>query len=285
MSLGHVIWPGGTAGRPHSSAASWRTVARFLIGNPAGSTSRTCRLGGLAESMKVIRVSAGTARHSAACFGGAPTITPPGFTPLTDGCGVAAAPTAGARDAGPPDAAVPAPATVVPQAARPIMSPAAMPPSAARPAAPRGLPSVLIVTPFWTGALRAAPRLSSATAPAGQIRGAGWPPGAGPAVSGRARGRGVSPAPAIRVLVRAGLAAPGPPAHSSTGQRTGWFRPARIPRLARLRAGGHRAGRVGHPVGPGAHVERRGDARQLQRQHLVGGGDTGAAVDAHQPGA
>ena len=76
-------------------------------------------LGGLAASVKVIRVSAGTARHSAVSLAGpGPTITPPGFTPLNDGRGVAAPPPRlVVPDAGPPDAAVPVPATVVPQAA------------------------------------------------------------------------------------------------------------------------------------------------------------------------
>src|SRR6185437_16440864 len=149
MSFGHVIRPGGVAGSAHSSVASCRTVARSLTVNPAGSTSRTCRLGGSVDRIIVILVSFGTARHSAVSLADpAPIITPPGFTPLAEGW--TAAPTAGGCDAG-ADAAVPAPATVVPQAASPIMSPAVMPPSAARLAAPSGLPSLLIATPFRAG--------------------------------------------------------------------------------------------------------------------------------------
>src|SRR6516164_3597121 len=112
MSFGHVIWPGGTAGNAHSSVASCRTVARSLMVNPAGSTSRRCWLGGRVESMNVILVRFGTARQSAVSLAGpAAIMTPPGFTPLTDGWAVAL--TAGACDAV-PEAAVPAPATVVP---------------------------------------------------------------------------------------------------------------------------------------------------------------------------
>src|SRR5262252_4135048 len=143
--------------------------------------------------MNVILVSFGTARHSAVSLADpAPIMTPPGFTL---GEGWAAAPTAGARDAE-PDVA---PATVVPQAASPSTSPAVMPPSAARLAAPTGLPSVLIATPSGRGAIRAAPRCSARYSPR------------------RA------------VLVRAGLAAPNPPAHTWTGHGTVWFRPARLP--------------------------------------------------------
>src|SRR5215470_4975418 len=146
MSFGQVIWPGGTAGSPHSSVATCRTVARSLVVNPAGSTSRTCRPGGMADRINVILVSFGTARHSAVPLADpAPIMTPPGFTPGEDR---AAAPTDGACDAE-PDVAVPA--TVVPQAASPITSPAVMPPSAARLAAPTGVPSVLIATPFRPG--------------------------------------------------------------------------------------------------------------------------------------
>src|SRR5215472_3566764 len=146
MSFGQVIWPGGTAGSEHSSVASCRTVARSLTVNPAGSTSCTCRLGGRGDSMNVILVSFGTARHSTVSLADpAPIMSPPGFTLGEDW---AAAPTAGARDAE-PDAAVAA--TVVPQAASPITSPAVMPPSAARVAAPTGLPGVLIATPFRPG--------------------------------------------------------------------------------------------------------------------------------------
>src|SRR5580700_908011 len=112
MSFGHIIRPGGTAGSAHISVASSRTVARSLIGNPAGSTARTCRFGGLVDSVKVIRVSCGIARHRATSFAGpGPIITPPGFTPLADGCTLTAAPPDGAGVAGPPDAAVPVPAT------------------------------------------------------------------------------------------------------------------------------------------------------------------------------
>src|SRR5215472_9701232 len=193
MSFGQVIWPGGTAGRAHSSVASCRTVAGSLTVNPVGSTSRTCRLGGRGDCMNVILVSFGTARHSAVSLADpAPIMTPPGFTL---GEGWMAAPTAGACDAE-PDAAVPA--TVVPQAASPIMSPAVMPPSAARLAAPSGLPSALIATPFRPAALsRRRPAAPPATAPrrAGSA-GPAWPPGAGPAVSGRA-GPG-APTPAVR---------------------------------------------------------------------------------------
>src|SRR6266704_1001575 len=192
MSFGQIIRPAGTAGSPHSSVASSRTVARSLIGNPAGSTSRTCRFGGLVDSMKTIRVSFGIARHSATSFDGpGPIITPPGLIPLGDGC--AAAPPADARAAGPPDAAVPDPATVVPQAARPIIRPAAMPPSAARLAGPSGLPSVLIATPFRTGAV---PRVAPPGPPPGGSAGPAWPPVAGPAVSGRA-GAWCAPHPAL----------------------------------------------------------------------------------------
>src|SRR5690349_8800483 len=142
MSFGQVIWPGGTAGSAHSSVASCRTVARSLTVDPAGSTSRTCRLGGRGDSMNVILVSFGTARHSAVSLAEpAPIMTPPGFTL---GKGWAATPTPGGCDAE-PDTAVPA--AVVPQAPSPITSPAVMPPSAARLAAPTGLPSVLIAAP------------------------------------------------------------------------------------------------------------------------------------------
>src|SRR5215472_5327148 len=191
MSFGQVIWPGGTAGRAHSSVASCRTVAGSLTVNPVGSTSRTCRLGGRGDCMNVILVSFGTARHSAVSLADpAPIMTPPGFTL---GEGWAAAPTAGARDAE-PDVA---PATVVPQAASPSTSPAAMPPSAARLAAPTGLPGVLIATPSGRGAIRAAPRCSARYGPPpGGSAGPAWPPGAGPAVSGRA-GPG-APTPAVR---------------------------------------------------------------------------------------
>src|SRR5207248_5575804 len=145
MSFGQVIRPGGTAGSPHSSVASCRTMARSLTVNPAGSTSRTCRVGGRADRMNVILVSLGTARHSAVSLADpAPIMTPPGFT-LGDGW--APAPTAGARDAE-PDAAVPVPATVLPQAASPITSPAVMAPSGARLAASSGLPSLLLAPPF-----------------------------------------------------------------------------------------------------------------------------------------
>ena len=58
-------------------------------------------------------------------------------------------------------------------------------------------------------------------------------------------------------------------------------RPRRLVRRgARLGAGGDRAGGVGDPVGPGADVEGGGEARQAEREGLVGGGDAGAAVDA-----
>src|SRR5579859_3471542 len=152
MSFGHAIWPTRITGSPHSSVASRRTVARSLTWNPAGRISRTCRLGGLPDSMKTIRVSCGMARHSAASLAGpGPIITPPGLIPLGDGW-AAAPPAADAGFAGPPDAAVPVPATVVPHAARPIIRPAEMQPSAARLAASTGLPGVLMVTPFRTGA-------------------------------------------------------------------------------------------------------------------------------------
>src|SRR5260370_30149426 len=166
MAFGHAPRPGGSGGSAHSSVASCRTVAGSLMVNPAGSTSRTCRPGGRVDRRNVIRVSADTARHSAVALADpAPIITPPGFTPLTDGWAVAAAPAAGAV----PDAAVPVPATVVPQAASPIMSPAAMPPSATRPAAPSGLPSVLIATPSEPGAAGPRPAVSPALAPVGRI--------------------------------------------------------------------------------------------------------------------
>src|SRR6266516_4653514 len=197
MLFGHAIWPGGTAGSPQSSAASCRTVARSLTVNPAGSTSRTRWLGGRVDSMNVIRVSLGTARHSAVSLADpAPIITPPGFT-LGDGW--AAAPAAGAREAG-PDAAVPVPATVVPQAASPIMSPAVMPPSAARLAAPSGLPSVLIATPFGRGAIRAAPRCFARPPTGRDPRGRPGRPGPAP----RSRGGPGQGAPAPAVLVGAG---------------------------------------------------------------------------------
>src|SRR5262249_36706021 len=115
--------------------------------NPAGSTSRTCRVGGLVDRMKVIRVSLGIARHIAGRAGALTGMfTPPGFTAPGDGRGVVCAAVAGP---GPATAvpAVPVPATVLPQAASPIMRPAAMPPSVARVAASRGLPSVIIATP------------------------------------------------------------------------------------------------------------------------------------------
>src|SRR5204863_9686613 len=115
--------------------------------------------------------------------GPAPIMTPPGFTL---GEGWAAAPTAGARDAG-PDAPVPVPATVVPQAASAIMRPAVMLPSAARLAAPSGLPSVLIATPFRPGRYPGGAPLFHPPRPPRRAGSAGpaWPPGAGPAVSGR----------------------------------------------------------------------------------------------------
>jgi len=50
--------------------------------------------------------------------------------------------------------------------------------------------------------------------------------------------------------------------------------------LARVRAGGDRAGGVGDPFGPGADVEGGGDAREGEGEDLVGGGDAGAAVRA-----
>src|SRR5215472_4871820 len=220
MSLGHVRWPGGTAGSAHSSVASCRTVARSLMVNPAGSTSRRCRLGGRVDSMNVILVRFGTARHSAVSLADpGPIMTPPGFTPLTDGWAVAL--TAGACDAA-PDEAVPAPATVVPHAASTIMSPAVMPPSTACPAAPSGLPGVLIATPSGRGAVRAAPRwFTRHGPPPGGIRGAGL------AARGRPRGLGAGRARCAHarrsVLVRAGLAAPNPPAHIWTPHGKIWF--------------------------------------------------------------
>src|SRR5215470_4939023 len=223
MSFGQVIWPGGTAGSPHSSVATCRTVARSLVVNPAGSTSRTCRPGGMADRINVILVSFGTARHSAVSLADpAPIMTPPGFTPGEDR---AAAPTDGACDAE-PDVAVPA--TVVPQAASPITSPAVMPPSAARLAAPTGAPSVLIATPFRPGRYPGgAPLFRPLRPPTGQD------PRGRPGRLGRPRGLGagrVRCAHARRsVLVRAGLAAPNPPALTWTGHGTVWFRPARLP--------------------------------------------------------
>src|SRR5215467_13205335 len=165
--------------------------------------------------MNVILVSFGTARHSAVSLADpAPIMTPPGFTL---GEGWAAAPTACACDAE-PDAA---PATVVPQAASPSTSPAVMPPSARRLAAPTGLPSVLIATPSGRGAIRAAPRCSARYSPRrADPRGRPRGPGAGRARCAHAR---------RPVLVRAGLAAPNPPAHTWTGHGTVWFRPARLP--------------------------------------------------------
>ncbi len=53
--------------------------------------------------------------------------------------------------------------------------------------------------------------------------------------------------------------------------------------VRRRGAGGDRAGGVGGPLGPGAGVERGGDAGDLQGQHLVGAGDPRAAVDADGP--
>ncbi len=49
---------------------------------------------------------------------------------------------------------------------------------------------------------------------------------------------------------------------------------------AGLGPGGHRAGGVLAPLGPGARVEGRRDPRDLQGQHLVGARDPGPAVDA-----
>src|SRR5690606_41988556 len=38
--------------------------------------------------------------------------------------------------------------------------------------------------------------------------------------------------------------------------------------------------RIGHPVRPGADVQRGADAGELEGEELVGGGDPGATVDA-----
>src|SRR5262249_19471262 len=168
------------AGSETSRVASCPTEARSLTVAPAGSTSRTCRLGGRGDSMNVILVSFGTARHSAASLADpAPIMTPPGFTLGEDW---AAAPTAGACDAE-PDAA--GRATAVPEAASRITSPAVMPFSAARLAVPIGLPGVLITTPFRPGRYPGgAPLFRPRQPPAGRIRGAGL------AARGRPRGLG-----------------------------------------------------------------------------------------------
>src|ERR1035437_2593795 len=52
------------------------------------------------------------------------------------------------------------------------------------------------------------------------------------------------------------------------------------PSRPRLLPGGHGAVRIGDPLAPGAGVQRRGLARQFQRQYLVGGGYARAAVGA-----
>src|SRR5262249_61866981 len=135
------------AGSETSRVASCPTEARSLTVAPAGSTSRTCRLGGRGDSMNVILVSFGTARHSAVSLADpAPIMTPPGFTLGEDW---AAAPTAGACDAE-PDAAVPA--TVVPQAASPITSPAVSSPTGRAPGAPTRPPGAPLTTPAPPGA-------------------------------------------------------------------------------------------------------------------------------------
>src|SRR5262249_58313953 len=96
--------------------------------NPAGSTSRTCRFGGLVDRMKVIRVSLGIARHIAARAGTlAGIITPPGFTAPGDGRGVACAAVAGPPGPATAVPAVPVPAPALPPAARPLLTPAALP--------------------------------------------------------------------------------------------------------------------------------------------------------------
>src|SRR5579859_6810793 len=222
MSFGQAIMPGGTVGSAHSSVASCRTVARSLIGNPAGSTSWRCRFGGLVDSMKVIRISVGIARHRATFLAGpGPTITPPGFT-LGVGLMVPAAPPALSGVAGPPEPAVPVPATVVPQAASPTMRPAVTPPRAARLAAPGSLAIVRIATPSGRGRFRAAPSVLPPAPYRADPRGRPARPGPAPrSWSGPGRG---TPAPAAQLLVRAGPAAPGLPAPTSTVPRAGWFR-------------------------------------------------------------
>ena len=64
-----------------------------------------------------------------------------------------------------------------------------------------------------------------------------------------------------------------------------WFRSDRSRRCpgsgaSRVGAGGDGAAGIGGPRGPGADVQARRDARQLQRQHLVRGGDAGPAIRA-----
>ncbi len=52
---------------------------------------------------------------------------------------------------------------------------------------------------------------------------------------------------------------------------------------AGMSAGGDRAARICHPARPRSDVERGADARQLEREYLVCGGDSRSAVGPHIP--